>query len=155
MYCKYCGKKIESKGEFCVYCGNKIQSEIPTDIPVPSSTNSVNNATSSTDSKLTMSYVLSTISAVISIIIRFSLQEMYYTYESIMNNERVYGLDPDQKPLFTIIPIIAGIISALCITSDRHSDSQKKMTAFIINAVIIAVSVLFIWYDIPYTLFDY
>lgn len=157
MYCKFCGKKIESNQAFCSSCGNSVSQTKGADIPTPTNLQNGENVElyNSSGNKISFSYVVSAISAMICFVIRMSLQEMYYTYESIMRNERVYGIDPDTKPLFTIIPGIATIVSALLIASDRSSDSQKKMTAFIIDAVIIALAILFIWFDIPYDLFDF
>lgn len=156
MYCKFCGRKIESSDGFCSGCGNKIEkSETATTALSNLKPDGNSDVYSGGSNKIGFSYFISFVAAFICLVVRVSMQEMYYTYESIMRNERVYGIDPDMKPLFTIIPVVAAVISALLLISDRNSDNQKKMTAFIIDAVIIALAVLFIWFDIPYDLFNF
>ena len=73
----------------------------------------------------------------------------------MLNNRKVVGIDSDLKPFLTAIPIIAAIIVSLLIISDKENSSQKKATAFIVNAIFIALALLFIWFDIPYSIIDF
>ena len=72
-----------------------------------------------------------------------------------MNKRKVVGLDEEIKPFLTMIPVVAVIIVALMISSDKHATTEKKITTFIINSIFIVLSILFIWLDIPYKIMNY
>lgn len=147
MYCSNCGKELRNDALSCEKCGCLTQRGAPAYSPKSPSVYAKGNAKKS--------YIASVISAIATFIIRLTIQEHWIYYENILENKEVLGIDRDLKPLFTAIPGIALIIAALVITSDKITDSQKKISIFVINAIWLLLSVLFIWFDIPSEIIDF
>lgn len=148
-YCLVCGQVIKEGNKFCGKCGTVVGAAVQ-----PSVKTNVNSKQSSSG-KIGASYFVSIISAIISFIIRIATQETYYSWENLLDNRKVVGIDSDVKPFLTAIPIIAAIIVSLLIVSDKNVSSQKKTTTFIVNAIFIGLAILFIWFDIPYAIFNF
>lgn len=148
-FCLSCGEAIKEGNKFCAKCGTSVGSVMQTNV------SSSYNGNNSTSGKSKGSYFVSVISAIISFIIRLIAQDTFYSWSNLLDNRKVVGIDSDIKPFLTAIPIIAAIIVSLLIVSDKNTPSQKKATTFIVNAIFIALSVLFIWFDIPYAIFDF
>lgn len=149
IYCSACGERIKEENKFCAKCGTKVGVETQPSI------NTTLNTEKLSSEKITGSYFVSIISAIVSFIIRIANQDTYYSVINFVDNRKVVGLDSEIKPFITIIPIIAIIVLSLLIVSDKKTTTQKKTTAFIINAIFIALSFLFIWFDIPYSIIDF
>lgn len=145
-YCLSCGEEVKEGNKFCAKCGAEVSL---TNITIDTST-----AETSTG-KIRGTYFVSVISAIISFIIRISTQDTYYSWSNLLDNRKVVGIDSDMKPLLTAIPVIAAIIVSLLLVSDKDTPSHKKATAFIINAIFIALAFLFIWFDIPSDIIDF
>lgn len=152
--CKQCGAPIEADSKFCQKCGMRTWNPV-SDTQQTVTAQKVSTRGDYTGSKTVGAYVVSVISAAISIVIRLALQATHYSYENLLNNRKVVGLDSDAKPFFTIIPVVAAIIVSLLIVSDQDTGTKKKQVAFIVNAVFIALSLLFIWFDIPYQIINF
>ncbi len=148
-YCSVCGQVIKQENKFCGKCGTPVGVTIQPDVKANV------NLRQSSSGKTGVSYFVSIISAIITFIIRITTQETYYSWENILDNRKVIGIDSDIKPFLTAIPVIAAIVVSLLIVSDKNVSSQKKTTIFIINAIFIALAILFIWFDIPYAIFDF
>ena len=148
-YCLVCGQVLEEGNKFCKRCGTMAGTTVQPNVRIAS------NMGQTSSGKIGTSYVVSMISAIISLVIRIGTQQTYYSWENLMNNRKVLGLDGDVKPFLTAIPVVAAIIASLLIVSDKNTSSQKKATAFIVNAVLIALGILFIWFDIPYAILDF
>jgi len=149
LVCKHCGEPLEADSKFCGKCG--LRTWLKGTEPPKTDLSEYNY----TGVKTGRSYTVSIISAIVCFIIRLFTQSEHHSYENIWNNRYIIGIDSDLKPFLTAIPIIAAIIASLLIVSDDVSSSRKKASAFIINGVFIALAILFIWFDIPYKLFDF
>lgn len=154
-FCSSCGTELKEDHKFCPKCGAATKKDTQANTNTNIKPNVTYRADNSSSKKIRWSYDTSIVSAIISLIIRLKTQEIYYSYENLLKNKKVLGIDEDTKPFLTVIPIIAAIITSLLIVSDKTTSSQKKTTAFIINAVFIALSILFIWFDIPYSIIDF
>lgn len=152
--CKHCGEPLEANSKFCAKCGMRtwIKESTPIQTAVVQKESSKGDYTGP---KTVGAYFTSVISAIVSFIIRVSLQDTFYSYENILNNRKVVGLDSDSKPLFSLIPIAAAVIVSLLIVSDQETGTRKKGVAFIVNGVFIALALLCIWFDIPYQIIDF
>ncbi len=148
-YCSVCGQVIKEENKFCGKCGTAVGATIQSDLKANV------NLRQSSRGKTGGSYLVSIISAIITFIIRITTQETYVSWENLLDNRKVIGIDSDMKPLLTAIPVIAAIIVSLLIVSDKNKSSQEKATAFITNAIFIALAILFIWFDMPYAIFDF
>lgn len=148
MFCSKCGKELREDAVFCDGCGTKIKAEKEIAAPETGSTTPQNATATEEDCPAKRSYVISVLSAIITCIIRFSMQDVYRIGD-IVNRRNVYCLDPQLKPFFTFIPGLALIIASLIIVADKKSDSQKKLTVFIVNMIFIVVSVLLVWLNFP------
>ena len=182
MVCNNCQKEVAGDGKFCPYCGGELREVAPvcancgasleenskfcprcgitlreSNITYQQIRNPLLSTQESeyTGKKTVGAYWASVISSIISFIIRVSTQEMHYSWDNFLDNRKVLGIDGDLKPVYTIIPVVATVILSLLIVSDQETSTRKKWSAFIINAVLIALSVLFIWFDIPYQLLDF
>lgn len=163
-FCSKCGKEVKMEANFCEHCGNALN-----DAPATEETEMVEEYISasnpecvtisksaiSNEGNAKKSYIATVLSAIITFIIRIAIQEDQVRYINIINNRYVIGIDQDLKGVFTLIPAIALIIAALVVSSDRKTDSQKKLSIFVVNLVYIALSAIFIWFDIPQELFDF
>ena len=163
-FCSKCGKEVKEEANFCEHCGNALNDASTTEkTETADEPLSASNPESITTSKgvtgkeggAKKSYIATVLSAIITFIIRISIQAEQIYYVNIINNRYVIGIDQDLKGVFTLIPAIALIIAALVVSSDRKTDSQKKLSIFVVNLVYIALSALFIWFDIPQELFDF
>lgn len=154
MICKACGQNNEGTAAYCARCGARIQDQnegamYQTDrVEFGSNENTINN-------KIKYSYIASWISAAISFIIRIAIQDRYIYWDNLLDNVKVLGIDREIKPFLTFIPAIAAIIATLMIVGDNGSDSQKKKKAWVVNIVLIALSLVFIWLDIPSEIFSF
>lgn len=148
-YCSVCGQVINEEHKFCGKCGTAVSETIQPDVQANA------NLKQSSSGKIGTSHFVSIISAIISFVIRIATQQTYYSWENLLDNRKVIGIDDDIKPFLTAIPVVAAIIVSLLIVSDKAASSQKKTTAFIVNAIFIALAILFIWFDIPYAIFDF
>lgn len=162
-FCHSCGAKAENEvnKKFCFECGSEIIGAVkfcprcgkPQIVDVQQSNMSTSNQQISRKFKGT--YPISIISAIISFIVRIAIQDTYYTYRSLLDNRKVVGIDSDVKPFLTVIPIIAAIIVILRITKDKNSTVQEKVSVLITNFCFIALALLFIWFDLPYSIIDF
>jgi len=148
-YCIKCGQVIKEENKFCGRCGTAVGTNFQPAVKI------VSNANNLSSGKIKGSYFISVIGAIISFVIRLATQQTYYSLDNLLDNRKVVGIDSDIKPFLTAIPVIVAIIVSLLIASDKNTSSQKKITAFIINAIFIALAILFIWFDIPYAIFDF
>ncbi len=148
-HCRVCGQITEEGNKFCGKCGTAVEAIVQHEVA-----NTANEEHASSG-KIKGSYFTSVISAIISFVIRIATQQTYYSWENLLDNRKVVGIDSDIKPFLTAIPVIATIIVSLLIVSDKNTSSQKKKTAFIVNAIFIALAILFIWFDIPYAILDF
>lgn len=158
MFCRACGKEVDADAKFCHSCGCcQAMQPVISHVAAPMNCTSTDQILDASvgGKNIGKSYLFSIVSAIVCFLIRIIAQDTYYSWENLMENRKVVGLDEDIKPVLTAIPAIAGIILSLLIVSDKLRDSQKKMIAFIVNAVFIVLSVLFIWYDIPYDIIDF
>ena len=163
-FCSKCGKEVKEEANFCEHCGNALndaleteKTEMAEDPPSTSNPECVMRPQSAAGKEggAKKSYIATVLSAIITFIIRIAVQEDQIYHINIVDNRYVIGIDQDLKGLFTLIPGIALIIAALVVSSDRKTDSQKKLSVFVVNLVYIALSALFIWLDIPQELFDF
>lgn len=151
-YCSKCGKEIIEEALFCQWCAAPIKEEtINQEENLPQE----KSAEDSQKGNAKASYFFTVISAIVTFFIRIAIQDDYIYYDNILDNKRVLGIDRDMKPIFSLIPGIALIIASLIITSDKITDKQKKLNIFVVNIVYIALSVLFIWLDIPSDIIDF
>lgn len=142
-FCTSCGGEIKVGNVFCAKCGARTTSVTKADTYATPYTNT------SSSSKIAGSYFVSIISAIISFVIRIEKQEKFVSWDNLLDNRKLIGIDSDLKPFLSVIPAIAAIIVSLLIASDKNATSQKKTIAVIVNIVFIILSVLFIWFDIP------
>ncbi len=99
---------------------------------------------------------MSIINAIICFFIRIAIQERYYLSRRLLRGQYVMGIfDDNTKTFLTFIPVVAAVIVSLMLVSDKKVSLQEKLKALIINLVFIALSILFVWFDIPYDIFDY
>ena len=152
--CANCGASLEEDSKFCPRCGIRLRESNITYLKNDTSQPST-QVSEYTGKKTIGAYWVSIISAIVSFIIRISTQTKYTSWDNLLDNRKLLGIDSDAKPLYTIIPIVAAIIASLLLVSDQETPTHKKPTAFIINAVFIALAILFIWFDIPYKIFDF
>lgn len=148
-YCSVCGQAVKKENKFCGRCGTAVGAVIQHGVKSNASLKQ------SSGGRIKGSYFVSVIDAIITFIIRISIQGTHYSWENALRNRKVIGIDSDIKPLLTAIPVIAAVIAVLLIVSDKIAAQQKKTAAFIINAVFIALAILFIWFDMPYAIFDF
>ena len=159
LTCKHCGTKLEPGSKFCSKCGLHTWIKEPAvqqpaaQRPVPAP--STYSAGDYTGSKTVAAYTVSVIGAIVSFIIRLIFQTTYYSYENLLENRKLVGLDSDIKPFFTVLPVAAAIIALLLIVSDQETGTRKKHIAMIVNAIFIVLAVLFIWFDIPYQIINF
>lgn len=147
-FCSECGSEISEKMIFCPKCGKNL-------IPNVSTDNKNDNIQKSKSSKIKKTYFISIISSIITFFIRIAMQETHYSLVNIMKNRKVVGISNDVKPFLTALPVIASIIIALMLAKDNKSTSQEKVTAIIVNLIFIALAILFIWFDLPYEIFNF
>lgn len=97
------------------------------------------------ENKTLVGYISSTASVVITFVLRILLQEPLpvYPWFSGFISFRI-GLESAIKIPLTLIPIVAAVICAIMIFSSKKSKKQK-IIAGIISAILIILSVLFIW----------
>ncbi len=143
--CPLCGQVIVEGSKFCTKCGTAFGTAVQPNFQ----SNPKAKSTSTSSDRIDFSYAVSIISALISFLIRYFTQQTYYSLENMVENRRLIGIDSDTKPILTVIPIFAAIIVSLLIVSDKNSTSQRKAIAFIVNFAFIGLAILFIWYDIP------
>ena len=143
--CTFCGTVVAEDNKFCPKCGKSFISIYQVQ----------NQAISNSTSKSGKTIWFSVISAILCFIIRIALQQDYYSWSDLFNNKHVVGLDSNIKPFLTAIPIISLIIVILMIVNDKLSDNRKKTNAIIINLIFIVLALLFIWFDIPYSIIDF
>ena len=156
MFCTNCGKEMNPKGKFCNFCGHKVEDDAAVAPKAPAySPAPVYQQSYDAGRRIAKSYAVSIISAIVSFIIRIAGQDTFYTVEDFLRNKKFVGLSADVKPMLTIIPALAGIIVSLLIISDEARDARRKGIAFIVNAIFIILALLFIWYDLPYSIIDY
>lgn len=156
--CKHCGAKIEGGNKFCAKCGLRTWLLVSTGQPNTTQQSGGNNQGNTIEcygSKAIAAYWISIVGAIVSLGIRFALQETYYSWSNLLDNRKVVGLDEDIKPFLTGIPIVVAIIVSLLLAKDTISSRQKKLVALIVNTVFISLSLLFIWFDIPYNIIDF
>lgn len=173
--CKQCGDILKPDANYCEKCGTRIGQKVEkvpslietvsrpalgfstqTSSTTPPPVSSVTpNSSVSRVSRIKKTYLWSALSAGICFILRLIMQEKFTSWDNLWENRYLLGIDSDIKPFLTAIPVIAAIIVSLIITSDTEADSQKKGTAFIVNGIYIALAILFIWFDIPYKIFDF
>lgn len=155
MFCVKCGKEIQEGTSFCAHCGCAVGATPRTVVQtVAASERSVLPGKLIGD-RSKHSYIVSIIGAIISFFIRLGLQDKYIYWDTLVENTKVMGIDRDIKPFVTFLPVIAAVIVALMISSDKETSVQNKVTVFIKNAAIIALALVFIWLDIPYQIFDF
>ena len=142
-FCPSCGGEIKEGNMFCAKCGARTVSVTKADTYTTPYTNT------SSSGKIAGSYFVSVISAIISFVIRIEKQEKFISWDNLLDNRKLVGIDSDLKPFLSVIPAIAAIIVSLLIASDKDASSQKKTIAVIVNIVFIILSILFIWFDIP------
>ena len=118
MFCKNCGKEITDESKFCSGCGC-LQNESDNNLNVQLPTNNLSEI--KIVNKIKKTYIFSIISAIITLIIRLSTQQTYYSWSNLLDNRKVMGIDEDVKPFLTVIPVIATIIVSLLIVSDKQS----------------------------------
>ena len=101
------------------------------------------------ENKTLVAYISSALSAIITLVVRLLIQDalppIWSGYSSYIPIK--YGIDSAVKPYLTIIPIVAAVICAIMIFSSKKSKKQKSI-AGIISAILIILSVLFIWINI-------
>ena len=156
-FCSACGEKIQEDNKFCAKCGTRVGTATQPNTYTVTQPNTYTNsyADTSSSSKITGSYFVSVISAIISLIIRIATQEQFISWSNLMENRKLLGIDSDLKPFISVIPALAAIIVSLLLASDKNTSTQKKTTALIVNVVFIALSILFIWFDIPSAILDF
>lgn len=148
-HCLVCGNVIQEENKFCGKCGTVVGT---VNKPV---VKTISELKQNSSGKIGSSYFVSVVSAIISLVIRITTQQTYYSWSNLLDNRKVVGIDSDMKPFLTVIPIVAAIVVSLLVVSDKNSSAQKKTTAFIINLIFIALAVLLIWFDIPYSIIDF
>ncbi len=161
-FCPVCGEKVEedTAKKFCLECGCEIEKTVKFCPKCGKSQLGTQRITEVTDNqetsgKIKGSYFVSVICAIITFIIRVAVQDTHYSFQNLLNNRKVIGIDSDIKPFLTAIPVVAAIIVMLMIVTDKNSSTQKKTTAIIINLIFIILAILFIWFDLPYAIFDF
>lgn len=165
-FCSTCGEKVENQTKknikFCHSCGQVISDCAPFCSKCGASLNVTAQAHytspqnfARTSGKIKGSYFTSAFSAILAFIIRIAAQTTHYSPVNILRNKKMLGLDADIKPFVAAIPIIAAIITTLLIVTDNTASTQKKATALIINALLIILAFLFVYFDIPYKLIDF
>ena len=163
-FCSKCGKEVKEEANFCEHCGNALKdasatekNETADETGANSNPECATTSQSAADNRgnAKKSYIATVLSAIITFFIRIGVQEEQVLYMNILENRYVIGIDQDLKGLFTLIPGIALIIAALVVSSDRKTETQKKISIFVVNLVYIALSALFIWFDIPQEIFDF
>ena len=149
-YCSNCGKELDDGVKFCPGCGLSVEG-------TPNIAVEAENTQAETvsDGRYRRSYIVSVITAIITFFIRVGGQDTYIYWDNLLDNRKVLGLSEDSKPFITLIPVAATIIVSLLIVSDKQTDAQRKRKAFIINAIFILLSLLFIWMDIPSKILDF
>ena len=152
--CKHCGALLSADSAFCDKCGMRTWTQTPPAQQTPSAQNS-RTYYPYTGAKAKTGIIATVIGAVISFISRLVNQETFYTYETIVRNKKMVGLDPDTKPFWTILPVLALLIATWLILRDEETMVSKKVSAFVICGVFFALSLVFIWFDIPYKLLDF
>ena len=163
-FCSNCGKQVNEDANFCAQCGYALNSdddaeEVEKEAESVSTSDAEGVAQSqSADENIgnaKKSYIATVLSAIITFFIRIGVQEEQVLYMNILENRYVIGIDRDLKGMFSLIPAVALLIAALVVSSDRKTDTQKKISIFVVNLVYIALSALFIWFDIPQEIFDF
>ena len=147
--CPSCGEAVNENARFCTKCGAEVAPKVEA---IPHENIETKDLS---DSKIKHSYFVSIISAVLSFIIRIAMQDTYYSWENLLDNRKIVGIDSDTKPFVTIIPVIAAVIVSLMIVPNKEIPSEKKTRACIIHAIFIALAIIFIWFDLPYAIFDF
>ncbi len=147
--CKACGKSADAQDRFCAFCGGEIKSTADKGNSVES------NGQTTGKSRVGKSYIFTVLSAIITFLIRVSAQTEQKVYMSSFNFRWAIGLDADLKPFYSLIPVVAGIIAAIIVSSDKNTPNQKKVTVLLVNAIFLILSFVFIWFDLPQNLFDY
>ena len=104
------------------------------------------------ENKTLIAYISSTASVVITFVLRILLQEplpLYPIPKDWFSGFIPYriGLESAIKIPLTLIPIVAAVICAIMIFSSKKSKKQK-IIAGIISAILIILSVLFVWVNI-------
>lgn len=149
VLCTRCGKPVDPAAQYCGKCGHTLNAPVGR-----SQVDNLRNIALE-GGKAEKSYIWSAISAILSFIIRITTQGYQYYVESLVKNRKVLGIDADLKPFLTVIPVVALIAVLLTVVSDKKTDTSRKLTILVINGVLIALSLLFIWFDIPYKLINY
>lgn len=157
LVCKHCGVQIEKTDKFCPQCGLRTWTEsAPGEKAIVQQVTPVEDQDGLyTGSKTIGAYWTTAIGAIVTFFLRLVLQDEYHTWSNLLDGRYIIGLAEEIKPFVTIIPILVTIIASLLLTTDTDTSKQRKKVAFIWNAVLIALSVLFIWFDLPRDLFDF
>ncbi|MBQ9794898.1 MAG: zinc ribbon domain-containing protein [Clostridia bacterium] len=146
--CRACGEKLPENGNFCARCGTPCT----TDIPRQNTNISATSAPSSGGSyKTGIAYFCGVLCMIISLCVRLGLQEVIKIRVSY-DSKYYLGIDHDIRPLIFLIPGFFALVISLLIVSDKTAGKTKAIP-FIINAVFLVISVLFIWYDIPHSIY--
>ena len=134
IFCKVCGEKLTSDCAFCPKCGKAVDQQAPTN---EKKTN-----------KIASAYLTSVISTIAVVIIRFSCQTDYVT-RTLLSNTYYTGIMEDNiKLLFSAIPAISFLISALLANSSK-AIKDKKIKALVICGILTVIMLLLIWVSIP------
>ena len=147
MFCKNCGKQLKEGEMSCSNCG------CPRENAGSTASGSARN--NITGSRAKSSYVWSTIGMIVSAILRFVMQDEFVTRVDLLENRYWIGISESLKPMVTLAPAVAAIIALLLVSSDQETSGQRKVHVFLINGVLLAISLLLIWLDFPARLFDF
>lgn len=147
--CKACGKSADAQDRFCAFCGGEIK------LAAEKENSMERNGEAKGKGRVGKSYIFTVLSAIITFLIRVSAQTEQKLYISSFNFHWAIGLDPGLKPFCSLIPVVAGIIAAIIVSSDKNTPNQKKVTVLLVNAIFLVLSFVFIWFDLPRDLFDF
>lgn len=158
-FCQSCGSKVEDidTNRFCISCGNMIKadekfcSKCGKNISNKNENEKTQLVSNIKTSNVNKSIVFTAIGTIISLLLRLFLQREYIFYLG-SNTRRAMGISGDVKAFLMLLPIAAFIIAVFMVVNNKIDDKRKKINAMIVNIILLALSLLFIGFDITYSL---